>query len=84
MVYQTDISEIFFLAHIGLSPKRYVMVNRVTNAVRRVDGGNVVSWSDLALSAGYFDQSHMIEEFNNLLGESPEAFINRANREEIV
>lgn len=73
-----------FLAQIGLSPKRYVMVNRVTNVVRRVDEGNVVSWSDLALSAGYFDQSHMIEEFNNLLGESPEAFISRTNREEIV
>ena len=73
-----------FLAKIGLSPKRYVMVNRVTNAVRKMDEGRVAGWSDLALSSGYFDQSHMIEEFNNLLGESPEAFINRANREEII
>ncbi len=73
-----------FSNHIGLSPKRFSMITRVTNVVKGVDEGRVEDWTDLALSSGYFDQSHMIADFNNLLGESPEVFINRSNREEVI
>lgn len=69
---------------VGLSPKRYTMITRITGIVQGIDEGSVKDWTDLALSSGYFDQSHMIEDFNNLLGESPEVFINRSNREEII
>jgi len=33
-----------------------------------------VSWSRLALAAGYFDQSHFIREFRSVTGEAPERF----------
>lgn len=73
-----------FSEDIGLSPKRYAMVTRVTNIVKKIDEGGTKDWIDLALSSNYFDQSHLIEDFNLLLGESPEVFINRNNREEIL
>ncbi|MBO6522472.1 MAG: helix-turn-helix domain-containing protein [Balneolaceae bacterium] len=73
-----------FSLEVGLSPKRYSMITRVTNIVKSVDTGSAKDWTNLALSSGYFDQSHMIDDFNNLLGESPEVFINRNNREEII
>ena len=73
-----------FALQIGLSPKRFSMIARVTNIVKDVDEGRSKDWTNLALSSGYFDQSHMIDDFNNLLGESPEVFINRSNREEII
>ncbi len=73
-----------FSLEVGLSPKRYSMITRVTHVVKGVDEGRARDWTDLALSSGYFDQSHMVDDFNNLLGESPEVFINRTNREEII
>lgn len=73
-----------FSLEVGLSPKRFSMITRVTHIVKGVDDGRVKDWTDLALLSGYFDQSHMIDDFNNLLGESPEVFINRTNREEII
>lgn len=73
-----------FSSQVGLSPKRFSMIARVTHVVKKVDEGRAKSWTDLALSSGYFDQSHLIEDFNMLLGESPEVFINRSNREEII
>lgn len=73
-----------FSSQVGLSPKRFSMIARVTHVVKKVDEGRAKNWTDLALSSGYFDQSHLVEDFNMLLGESPEVFINRSNREEII
>lgn len=73
-----------FKKNVGLSPKRYGKIVRVNNVVKRIDNGLGGSWAKLALDAGYYDQSHLIEDFNQLLGESPEAFMSRANREEVM
>ncbi len=73
-----------FSSRVGLSPKRFSMIARVTYVVKQVDEGRAKNWAELALNTGYFDQSHLIEDFNILLGESPEVFINRSNREEVI
>lgn len=69
---------------VGLSPKRYARIVRLTKTVKMVDKGMANGWAQLALSAGYYDQSHMIEDFHALVGESPSAFISRTNREELL
>ena len=73
-----------FKRETGLTPKRYARIQRVTNAVRASDINYPFGWSQLALENGYYDQSHMIDEFQALLGESAEKFIARQNREDIV
>lgn len=73
-----------FSSKIGLNPKRFSMITRVTNVVKQVDDGKLYNWTDTALTHGYFDQSHLIEDFNVLLGQSPEVFMSRSNREEII
>ena len=36
-----------------------------------------LQWSDLALTCGYYDQSHLINEFRAFSGDTPEAFRRR-------
>jgi AraC-like DNA-binding protein len=38
-----------------------------------------VDWTDLALSHGYYDQPHLIHEFQDLVGYSPSAFTQHRN-----
>lgn len=38
----------------------------------------------LAIDHGYYDQAHMIDDFQELVGDSPERFIQRHNRETVL
>lgn len=71
------------IKQVGLNPKRLARIIRITKAVAQVDHGWQFGWSALAHSSGYYDQAHMIDEFQALLGASPEAFVARMNREEV-
>jgi AraC-like DNA-binding protein len=70
-----------FNQYVGLSPKRLMRIMRVTHTVRRIDAGWPYSQAQLADAGGYYDQAHMIDDFQALLGESPVPFIQRENRE---
>lgn len=63
-------------SHVGLSPKTYARVVRLHRALRQAVSGK--AWSGVALGSGYYDQAHMIREFQSLLGESPEVWRARA------
>lgn len=73
-----------FIRAVGLSPKRYARIVRLTETVRVLDAGYRYGHARLALSAGYYDQSHMIDEFQALVGESTERFMARTNREDVL
>lgn len=62
-------------SHVGLSPKTYARVVRLHLALRQAASGE--AWSRVALGSGYYDQAHMIREFQSLLGESPEVWRGR-------
>ena len=66
---------------VGLGPKRLARITRVTRTLRMAEADPGVGWAPLAASLGYCDQPHLIEDFQALLGESPEAFLARPNRE---
>ena len=66
---------------VGMGPKKLARIFRVTKAVAQMDQGWQLGWAALAQSNGYYDQAHMIDEFQALLGASPENFIQRKNRE---
>ena len=59
---------------VGVSPKtfaRVVRLGRVIERARAVPAGDPINWSALAVELGYFDQSHLVDEFRELTGVSP-------------
>lgn len=60
-----------FQNHIGTTPKKYARIVRLRNAIFQRQ--RLASWADVAFEAGYYDQSHMIREFQELYGMSPDS-----------
>jgi AraC-like DNA-binding protein len=64
-----------FRAEVGLTPKLYCRVRRFQGVVTRVQRAREVDWADLALSLGYFDQAHFINDFREFSGLTPTAYL---------
>lgn len=65
-----------FREHVGLSPKLFARICRfrsATAALKRAPD-HTPDWAALALDCGYFDQSHLIHDFQELAGSTPERF----------
>jgi AraC-like DNA-binding protein len=60
-----------FRRAVGTSPKQLASLIRLRHVI---DERKRASWSQLAIEAGYFDQSHFIREFRNVTGEAPAQF----------
>ncbi len=60
-----------FHRHIGATPKRYARIVRLRNAL--LQRRESATWADAACAAGYYDQSHMINDFREFYGVSPES-----------
>jgi AraC-like DNA-binding protein len=65
------------MQQVGLSPKRLLRIERLHRVLAKTQVRSVL-WAQLALTCGFADQAHMIREFQDLLGESPTAWSNRA------
>jgi AraC-like DNA-binding protein len=61
------------LEESGLTPKRLCRVLRFRHVCRMAGAAGRLNWSDLALEADYFDQSHLIRDFREFTGRSPMA-----------
>ena len=61
-----------FRAHYGLTPHRFQMQNRLRRARRACL--TATSFTDLALAAGFYDQSHFIREFRRATGITPSQY----------
>ena len=59
---------------VGVSPKQFCRILRLSHAVdlARDRARSHMNWTDLALVAGYYDQSHLIREFVELAGTTPD------------
>jgi AraC-like DNA-binding protein len=64
-----------FREHIGLPPKSLARILRFGRAVRLLDRCNDLRWSEVALSCGYYDQSHMNRDFLEFAGTTPTDYI---------
>lgn len=56
--------------YIGHSPKMVAQIERFTKSLVLSKGGE--NWANIAYSAGYYDQSHMISDYHKLVGSTPE------------
>jgi AraC-like DNA-binding protein len=57
---------------IGISPKLYCRLARFQSGLVHVERGGKTNWADVALELGYADQSHMIAEFRQFTGLTPQ------------
>jgi AraC-like DNA-binding protein len=61
----------------GQSPKEFARIVRLLRAARALLPGTTLGWATLAAESGYADQSHLVHEFRDLTGLTPEAFLER-------
>ena len=62
-----------FKARVGLPAKLFARVCRFQHASQAIRQGPPPDWAALALDLGYYDQPHMIHEFQELGGGTPQA-----------
>jgi len=67
-----------FTEQVGVTPKVFSRVGRFQRTWRQARKGVPRDWAELALTAGYFDQSHLIREFVRLSGLPPTEFLQRS------
>jgi AraC-like DNA-binding protein len=60
-----------FREEVGLTPKLFCRVQRFQQVIASVQKLETVDWVDIALSRGYFDQSHFNHEFREFSGLTP-------------
>lgn len=66
-----------FRAQLGLSPRTWSRLMRLHGCLQRLREPGPPRWSELALDSGFYDQSHLVREFQALCGLSPGAFLQR-------
>jgi AraC-like DNA-binding protein len=68
-----------FREQIGLPPKTAARVLRFNNAVRLIERGAELPWTEIAIRSGYYDQAHFIRDFNQFAGATPTEFVASRN-----
>ena len=63
-----------FAREVGLPPKVLARIVRFQGVLRRVEHTAPIDWARLAIDGGYFDQAHLIRDFRELAGTSPERY----------
>jgi AraC-like DNA-binding protein len=61
---------------VGLPPKSLARIHRFQHALGRL--GATREWAELAADCGYYDQSHLIRDFQQFSGLAPAAFLRSA------
>jgi AraC-like DNA-binding protein len=63
-----------FREEIGLPPKRAARLLRFERARALAESAIRPDWAGIAREAGYYDQSHLINDFRSVTGRTPETF----------
>jgi AraC-like DNA-binding protein len=68
-----------FEAEVGMPPKLFGRLLRWRHTLAAVRSGAAPGWARLAPLCGYFDQSHLIRDFLQFCGLSPEEYVRQRN-----
>jgi AraC-like DNA-binding protein len=66
-----------FCEQVGISPKRYARIVRFYAALSAKLAAPKRAWTDIAHEIGYYDQMHMVHDFQRFSGESPTNYFAR-------
>jgi AraC-like DNA-binding protein len=72
-----------FSNQVGVTPKLFARVQRFQRAADLTRSSSTPDWADIAAACGYFDQSHLIHDFQSLSGLTPTEF-QRQRRERLL
>ncbi len=64
-----------FRNEVGLTPKLFCRIQRFQEVLNLIWKGKQIEWVDVALSCGYYDQAHFINDFQAFSGLNPTAYI---------
>jgi methylphosphotriester-DNA--protein-cysteine methyltransferase len=67
-----------FHAHVGLSPRTWSRLARLHGCLRALRLQRMPAWADVAADGGFYDQSHLVNEFRALCGLTPTEFLGQA------
>ena len=67
-----------FHAHVGLSPRAWGRLARLHACLRALRRQPAPAWAEVALESGFYDQSHLANEFRALCGVTPTEFMGHA------
>lgn len=62
---------------VGLTAKTYCRIARFQATIRHLETNQPEDWADLALRFGYYDQAHLINEFQTFCGFTPTVYLKR-------
>jgi len=63
-----------FREQVGVTPKLLGRILRFERVVALVDARTELGWAEIAQACGYYDQAHMIRDFNQFAGSPPSEF----------
>jgi len=79
VVNQSGLSHRQFIAvfrrEVGMSPKRFHRLRRFLDVAYRAWETDHVEWAAMAMAYGYYDQSHLVNDFREFAGVSPTAYL---------
>jgi AraC-like DNA-binding protein len=58
---------------VGLPPKLFARILRFQHALELADGGGI-GWAEIAQRCGYYDQAHMVNDFQQFTGRAPTTY----------
>ncbi len=64
-----------FREHVGIAPKTAARLLRFRQVLQLVDSMDHVDWAAIAQTAGYADQSHFTNDFRQITGRTPGAYL---------
>lgn len=67
-----------FAAAFGIGPKRFARLVRFQKIMEQRRSGQ--SWAEVAQACGFSDQAHLVNEFHDIVGQSPTEFFTREIR----
>ena len=65
--------ERYFEKHVGVSPKFYTRIVRFSHIFNLIQNEDF-NWLDISFLAGYYDQSHFINNFKEFTGKNPSSY----------
>jgi AraC-like DNA-binding protein len=68
-----------FKTEVGMTPKLFSRIQRFQKTRLSIHRDPSPDWASLAIDLGYFDQSHLINEFREFSGLNPTDYIDRHN-----
>lgn len=66
-----------FLKRTGVSPKTLMRIVRLNYLWDKINSENALDYQSLVFDGHYFDQSHFINDFKAIIGETPSHFFKR-------